>query len=276
MQTVWEHSRATGPALLVMLAIADHARENGRAWPGVQKIAKKARCSGRTVQRLLAGLVKLNELHIEAGAGPHGTNVYHVTVTPRPADTTGDTLTPDSLSSGDTAMSPGGVTQLRHQGGDTAMSPEPPVNHHSEPPVPGGGGDDLSGVTKRHPLTLAQQLLAHLNAAAGVRYPESPAALRAADSALEAVHRDLAGAKKAVARQAALLREEPKKRAWLRPGTLFDPERFRMLYAERDLPVGADKTRPAQTRQQIEAQLRVEKDRNKRAALIEMLNAHAA
>lgn len=154
MQTVWEHSLATGNDLLVMLAIADNANDAGVCWPAVETIAKKARCSVRTTQRIIKHLVEvMGELSIDKKAGPHQCNRYRVTLPttlPNPAKNAGggDNLTPpsgDNLTGCQVVMvSPevlGGDTAMT-RGGDTAMSPDPSRtvrNHHQS------GGDKLTG-----------------------------------------------------------------------------------------------------------------------------------
>jgi len=79
MTQVWKHSKQRGAGLLTLLALADWADDDGYAYPSVEKLARKARVSTRTVQRLTDGLVEANELHIEAGAGPNGVHLYQVT-----------------------------------------------------------------------------------------------------------------------------------------------------------------------------------------------------
>jgi hypothetical protein len=66
--------------LLVLLAIADHADHCGRAHPGMALIARKARLSLRQAQRAIRHLHDLGELRVDPNAGPHGTNVYRVTL----------------------------------------------------------------------------------------------------------------------------------------------------------------------------------------------------
>lgn len=251
MQTVWEHSKAQGAGLLVLLAIADHFNDvEGFARPGVNLIAKKARCSARTVQRIFAELIRLGELRVEKNAARSGCNRYFVTIpTPRQNVTPGAKLTGWQDDGGDTAMSPGGVTQLCHQGGDTAMSPEPSGNRQIEPSEAGQGdkltgcqddGGAMAGFTVVDARSLdyvkADQLLDYLNAQAGVAYPKSRSNLDAAAGALQEIGQDLEGAKQTVRRQVQLLVADPTKRHWLRPVTLFDRTRFPNAYAERALP----------------------------------------
>lgn len=78
---VFKHSRAKGPALTVLLAIADKAGDNGVALPqwdtSVDTLAKMARCSVRTVQYAIRELVALGELVVEVHNGKTS-NTYQI------------------------------------------------------------------------------------------------------------------------------------------------------------------------------------------------------
>ena len=64
MTYIWEHSRQQGSALLVLLAIADWARDDGsHAFPTVAMLARKTRLSARSVQRILRSVEEAGELH---------------------------------------------------------------------------------------------------------------------------------------------------------------------------------------------------------------------
>lgn len=73
---VWENSEQKGTALLLMLAIADIANEEGVAWPGVTRLAHKARTTRRNIQLLLRKLEEADELEVCHGTGRYRTNVY--------------------------------------------------------------------------------------------------------------------------------------------------------------------------------------------------------
>ena len=136
MSRVWSESMSGGSERLVMLAIANYACAAGTgAWPSVATLAVDCRISVRSVQRIIRRLEEIGELRVHRSAGPGGAHLYDVlpasSVTPdrgRHSVTPPDTLTPVNLS--------GGVTQLCHQGGDTAVSPNPlsirhiPQHHH--------------------------------------------------------------------------------------------------------------------------------------------------
>jgi hypothetical protein len=64
--------------LLVVLAIADFANDDGLAWPSIDTLAKKSRCCQRSVQTIIARLVRLQKLDVQYGKGPHGTNLYRL------------------------------------------------------------------------------------------------------------------------------------------------------------------------------------------------------
>src|SRR5262245_28088767 len=75
---VWGNSNASGGDLLVLLAIADHANDQGFAWPGIDLLARKTRLTARHVTRCLNNLAAANELRIQKNGGPRGTNRYQV------------------------------------------------------------------------------------------------------------------------------------------------------------------------------------------------------
>lgn len=82
MAAVWsDYTIQSRSELLVLLAIADNAnREDGIAWPSIDFLAKKARCSQRGVQAAISSLICQNKLEVNFGTGPNGTNVYKVIV----------------------------------------------------------------------------------------------------------------------------------------------------------------------------------------------------
>lgn len=79
MSWVWRESNAKGPALLILLAIADHAADDGsNAYPAMSTLAAKARVSERTAQRCVSQLVDMGELEVRRCEGKHRTNVYRL------------------------------------------------------------------------------------------------------------------------------------------------------------------------------------------------------
>lgn len=84
---VWEHSKADGVALLVLLAIADQAGDDGVTWlqvestSGKKSITSKARCSRATAFRAVEKLVEMGELQVvQVRRTRSFINVYRVVV----------------------------------------------------------------------------------------------------------------------------------------------------------------------------------------------------
>lgn len=75
---VWQNSSRKGSELLLLLAIADHANEQGVCWPSVDHLARKCRLSPRQVRRLIEKLVDSGEIAVEQGGGRRFTNIYHI------------------------------------------------------------------------------------------------------------------------------------------------------------------------------------------------------
>lgn len=78
MSRVWDYSAHDGTELLMLLAIADFADDEGRAYPAVGTLATKCRMSPRNANLLLAKLRESGELEVSIGTGPRGTNSYRI------------------------------------------------------------------------------------------------------------------------------------------------------------------------------------------------------
>lgn len=120
MARVWDESRLKGSELLLLLAIADFANDEGKAWPKVSTLAHKTRMSERQTQRLIQSAEESGELVVHKNQGPRGTNLYEV-MSPR------QDVTP-------TSTSPGGDTDDTSRG-DIAVSPEPSLDPSLDPSV---------------------------------------------------------------------------------------------------------------------------------------------
>ena len=76
---VWASTAQSGSHLVMLLAIADHADDDGYAWPSVPTLARKCRMQPRNANVILAALKACGELAIEVGKGSkYGTNRYRV------------------------------------------------------------------------------------------------------------------------------------------------------------------------------------------------------
>lgn len=79
MTQVWQDSTAANSNLLLLLAIADFANDNGEAFAHTKTLAKKCRLSERAVQVAINTLVAADELIVKRGAGPGHSNLYCLT-----------------------------------------------------------------------------------------------------------------------------------------------------------------------------------------------------
>lgn len=77
---VWKSDLADIYELSVLLALADHADKDGRCYPSVPNVAKKARCSVRKAQEVIRALSERGYLTVEPNTGPKGCNTYFLTL----------------------------------------------------------------------------------------------------------------------------------------------------------------------------------------------------
>lgn len=82
MSGIWATSRHDGPALLLLLAIADYADDDGVAFPSITALRRKARLGKTQCYEALSRLKASGELIIlERGGGRHTTK-YRVVNSP--------------------------------------------------------------------------------------------------------------------------------------------------------------------------------------------------
>jgi len=147
MNWVWEHSSAKGSELLLLLAIADAADDQGRnAFPSISTLAAKTRMSRRTVQRLVVKLEDDGHLILRR-AGGRRANTYEVVLgrppepSPQPVDDppepspAGDKMTPRQSVTGDRLTPPNG-DNLSPQGCHSHVTPGVSQLCHPTHPVP--------------------------------------------------------------------------------------------------------------------------------------------
>lgn len=120
MSAVWAASNQRENALLLMLAIADHANDEGIAWPGIDSLAQKTRVSRRTVQRMVRQLAESGEIIMERGTGRGHTHRYRINLD----RLKGVNVTPFIPFERVTVTTLKGDTAVSRKG-DTAVSPEP-------------------------------------------------------------------------------------------------------------------------------------------------------
>lgn len=73
---VWENSKQKGTAKLMLLAIADHADPEGRAFPGLERLAGMVNVTHRQARRLVELLEESGELVVEHNQGRGRHNRY--------------------------------------------------------------------------------------------------------------------------------------------------------------------------------------------------------
>ena len=78
MSAVWEQSKQGGNGLLLLLKIADNAKDDGFCWPGIEYLANKCRTSKATVMRQTKKLEADGEIFVHRSRR-HG-NKYIVKV----------------------------------------------------------------------------------------------------------------------------------------------------------------------------------------------------
>jgi len=78
MTRVWSESEAKSSKLLLLLAIADIADDNGFAWPGMDLLAEKIRMTTQSVRNLTQELMQAGELVKISRADQGRTNLYIV------------------------------------------------------------------------------------------------------------------------------------------------------------------------------------------------------
>ncbi len=81
MTQVWDHSTQKGSALLLLLALADHAADDGFCWPGIERLAKRVRMSSRSVMRKIQDLENSKEIAVVRQLGQHNWYVVSVGMT---------------------------------------------------------------------------------------------------------------------------------------------------------------------------------------------------
>lgn len=116
MAQVWDEAKSSGSELLVLLALADHANDNGVCWPSIPRLAKRARLSERQTQRVIQKLHAQGYIEIiSKGDGRSHPTVYRLCIKD-------DKMSPFDEKRVTSATER--VTSATVKG-DIAMSPEP-------------------------------------------------------------------------------------------------------------------------------------------------------
>jgi hypothetical protein len=135
---VWQCSRHRSGNLLVLLALADHADDQGTAWPSIRRLAREARLSERHTRRCLTELAASGEVEIFPHKAPSGKTLYKIRL---------DQLNPDDLSVGTSASAGMTSVSANPDAGDYTYIKKPSIKSSEEP----SSRIDLSGSKQERP-----------------------------------------------------------------------------------------------------------------------------
>lgn len=74
---VWRSSPQEGDRLLLMLALADYANDDGVCWPSQNSLAKRCRCSERGIVRMIDHLITEGEIILRRPGGGRGNSAVY-------------------------------------------------------------------------------------------------------------------------------------------------------------------------------------------------------
>lgn len=130
MSWVWDNSPYSGAALLVHLAFADWADDEGLCWPSQVKVAHKARCSVEHVRQVTRQMVADGSLVVERESAGRGKPTHYRVVGRTPNSVGGNVETPNS--------------DLRNPQIQPDKPPNPSPNNRQEPSVEQPSTTDLA------------------------------------------------------------------------------------------------------------------------------------
>lgn len=78
MSRIWDSAPVEGTALLMLLAIADHANDDGQCWPRMERLAQKCRVSLRQARRLINQLQEQGHIETRRGGGRGNYNMIQL------------------------------------------------------------------------------------------------------------------------------------------------------------------------------------------------------
>ncbi|RJL09427.1 helix-turn-helix domain-containing protein [Paracoccus siganidrum] len=137
----WRHGPEDRNDLLVLLAIADFADDDGYCWPSVKTLAAKARMTERGVQKIIRRLEVQGYVSVETGTGRKNCNEYQIDLDllQKGERETPNRIHPEQGSPRTRKQKPRTGKQKRVNGG----SPEPSRNHQNRyDDDDDDGGDD--------------------------------------------------------------------------------------------------------------------------------------
>lgn len=145
MGRVWDDNGIKGSMKLLLLAIADFADDNGKAWPSVETLAQKIGMSERNTRYMLRALEDQGRLAVDVSAGPKGSSMYRIA-----APEGGQTLPPakpNSDARGGQNTTRGGA-KYDTEGGQP-IAPDPSL----DPPIDPSGASRAAALPPAPPVT---------------------------------------------------------------------------------------------------------------------------
>ena len=82
MSAIFESTTLAPTERLVMLALADHADDSGRCYPGITRLTQRTGLSERAIQTNIRKLTLAGFIRIESGGGKGKTNLYFISANP--------------------------------------------------------------------------------------------------------------------------------------------------------------------------------------------------
>ncbi|ARO14421.1 hypothetical protein BVG79_01075 [Ketogulonicigenium robustum] len=76
MSAIWEAEGIDASECLVLIALADHADDEGRCYPSIARLCKRTKMSDRGVQKVIARLIEKGFVTVVQNAGRAGSNLY--------------------------------------------------------------------------------------------------------------------------------------------------------------------------------------------------------
>jgi DNA-binding transcriptional regulator YhcF (GntR family) len=123
MSQVWKNGPENQGELLVLLALADYANDEGECFPSMASVGKKARMSERNARRVVRKLEQDGYLTVRENRGRKHTNLYVLAFSKLKSDKSSDIQT-DAQKTGHSRQENRTSATVKP---DTAMSAEPSI-----------------------------------------------------------------------------------------------------------------------------------------------------
>ena len=164
---VWQHSQASGNTLLVLVALADQANDDGECWPKIEQIAKRCKLDRSTVLRQLKKLRdEHGELTWEDRHAAGRSSLYRITVSERAPRSSSQSAT-SPVANRDDPGRRAATTLVADcdEAGSTAATTRTVIETSLEPSV-------LEDVAPRAPETTPPTGVVKVDTARGSRLPD--------------------------------------------------------------------------------------------------------